>query len=68
VWFEIKSVVRNEWKRKQNATSRNVKFRQQQTEQVEQNRKRKFFATTIARRRSKAEDAIVVVDVKEERR
>jgi hypothetical protein len=55
---------REECKRKQEATSRNIEVRQQ-TEQVEQDRKRKFSAATIARQESKAEDAIVV---KKERR
>ncbi len=40
---------REEFKRKQEATSRNIEVRQQ-TEQVHQNRKRKFSAATIANR------------------
>jgi hypothetical protein len=60
VVFGIMSVARNEWKRKQDATSSNTKVRQQ-IEHIHQNRKRKFSAATIARRRSKADDAIVML-------
>jgi hypothetical protein len=55
---------REECKRKQEATSRNINVRQQ-TEQVEQNRKRKWSVATIAKRESKSDDAIAV---KRERR
>ena len=50
---------REECKRKQEATSRNINVRQQ-TEQVEQNRKRKWSLSTIAEQESKSDDAIVV--------
>jgi len=55
---------REECKRRQEATSRNINVRQQ-TEEVEQNRKRKWTASTIAKRESKSDDAIAV---KKERR
>jgi hypothetical protein len=55
---------REECKRNQEATSRNINVRQQ-TEQVEQNRKRKWSVATIAKQESKADDAIAV---KRERR
>jgi hypothetical protein len=55
---------REECKRKQEDTARNVRVLQR-TEQVEQGRKRNFTAATIARRESKTEDAIVA---KKERR
>jgi tRNA G10 N-methylase Trm11 len=50
--------------RKREATSRKFEVRQQ-TEQVQQNRKRMFTDESIARRGNKAEDAIAI---KKERR
>jgi hypothetical protein len=55
---------REELKRKREATSRKFEVRQQ-TEQVQQNRKRMFTDESIARRGNKAEDAIAI---KKERR
>jgi hypothetical protein len=65
VYCRVRSYeYREECKRKSESTSRNIEVRQQ-TEQVNQNRKRKFSAATIARQEGKAEDAMVV---KKERR
>jgi hypothetical protein len=50
---------REDCKRKQDATSRNMEGRQY-TEKVEHDRKRNFSTATVARQGSKAEDAIVV--------
>jgi hypothetical protein len=55
---------REECKRKQEATARNILVRQQD-EQVRQNRKRKFSPATVAKQESKAEEAIAI---KKERR
>jgi hypothetical protein len=55
---------REECKQKQEATARHVEVRQQ-NELVQQNRKRKFTASTIARHAMKAEE---VVAIKKERR
>jgi hypothetical protein len=55
---------REECKQKQEATARHVEVRQQ-IEQVQQNRKRKFTPSTIAKRETKTEGAIAI---KKERR
>jgi hypothetical protein len=55
---------REECKRKQEDTARNARVLQH-TDKVTQGRKRNFTASTLAKRKSKAEDAIVT---KKERR
>ena len=50
---------REECKQKQEATARHVEVRQQ-NKQVQQNRKRKFTATTIAKQTMKAKGAIAI--------
>jgi hypothetical protein len=69
MWFiitlEITSFERSANRNMKPLPARHVEVRQQRIEQVKQNRKHKFTPATIAKRESKAEEAIAV---KKERR